>query len=293
MQQPRTIMTYLCSGNPNGTKTVEFSNRLIKGIAIPRKDLKTLEVKEAEYSGIYFLIGENEEGWDLAYIGQATNLRKRLVEHYNNTKKDFWTLAIAFTYKDGSLTESDINYLEKESIYIAKKVDRYEIQNSTNWNNGLIQDYRIPDMQEFIDDLKILLANLWIPILKEFTDKKIQLDETTIYYLSNRGTRAEWIYTEEGFLVLKWSIWPLDLAPAARNNRKYYATRHRPELLQQGVIKEQWNEIVFLKDFLFSSPSAASSSIVGASSNGRNDRKTKDGKTLHEMERITSTSGER
>lgn len=62
MQQPRTIMTYLCSGNPNGTKTVEFSNRLIKGIAIPRKDLKTLEVKEAEYSGIYFLIGENEEG---------------------------------------------------------------------------------------------------------------------------------------------------------------------------------------------------------------------------------------
>lgn len=283
--QPRTIMTYLCDGIPSGVRTVEFSNRLIKGIAIPRKDLKNLDLKEKDYSGIYFLIWENEEGDDLAYIGQATNLKKRLLEHYNNTSKDFWNLAIAFTYKDWSLTESDINYLEKELICLAKKVDRYKIQNSTNWNTGLIQDYRIPDMQEFIEDLKVLLANLWVPVLKDLIDKKTNKVGLSKYYLTARGAKAEWIYTEEGFLVLKWSTWPLELISAARNNSRYYATRHRPKLLQQGIIKEQWREIVFLKDSLFSSPSSASSFILGRGSNGRKDWKMKDGKTLDEMER--------
>ncbi len=129
----RTIITYLIEWNPNWLKTVEFSNKLIKGISIPRKDFKeALEQRsELKHSGIYFLIGEDEEGNNMTYIWQATILAKRLNDHYKDTSKDFWNNAICFTYKDGSLNESDINYLEKTIINEAKNADRYKILNNT------------------------------------------------------------------------------------------------------------------------------------------------------------------
>ena len=52
--KPRTIVTYLIDGNPAWIKTVEFSNRLIKWISIPRKYLKdSLKRDELKYSWIY------------------------------------------------------------------------------------------------------------------------------------------------------------------------------------------------------------------------------------------------
>ncbi|USN56659.1 MAG: GIY-YIG nuclease family protein [Candidatus Peribacteria bacterium] len=57
---------------------------------------------------------------------------KRLNDHYKNTDKDFWNTAIAFTYKDGTLNESDINFLEKELILAATQANRYKIQNGNS-----------------------------------------------------------------------------------------------------------------------------------------------------------------
>lgn len=284
MQQGKTIITYLVNWNPNGLKTVEFSNKLIKGISIPRKDFKEAieNRQELKYSGVYFLMGEDEEGNNMTYVWQATVLAKRLNDHYKDINKDFWNNAICFTYKDGSLNESDINYLERAIIYEAKNADRYTIINSTLWNNWLIQEHRISDMVEFVADLKILISNLWHNILTKLINKENHTSEDEIYYLTNRWSNAKWIYTDEGFLVLQWSIWPKDLVESQIKN-KYYAFRHRPKLIEKGIIKEEWNYIFFLKDYTFKTPSAAADIILWRSSNWWIDRKTKDWKTLDEI----------
>jgi len=64
----KTIITYLVDWTPTWIKTVEFSNRLIKGISIPRKDFKDINIEELSFSWIYFLFGEDEEWNDLVYI---------------------------------------------------------------------------------------------------------------------------------------------------------------------------------------------------------------------------------
>lgn len=116
----RTILTILHDDRATGVRTVEFSNRLIKGIAVPRsefKHLKNLEIAELGFSGIYFLIGENEDEKQSVYVGQAVNLKKRFEQHLKDESKDFWNIAVAFTTnKEGNLTESEINYLERELI---------------------------------------------------------------------------------------------------------------------------------------------------------------------------------
>lgn len=279
--QPKTIITYLVDGNPTGIKTVEFSTRLIKGVSVPRNDFKNaLERNELKFSGVYFLLGEDEQWNNVVYIWQATVLWKRLNDHFKDTSKDFWNNAICFTSKDWSLNESDINFLEKEVISLAKKANRYRILNSTSWNNWLILENRIPDMMEFMDDMWILMLNLGYFVLKELVNKKSSSKH--IYYLNGSWGNATWVYSNEWFIVLKWSIWPNRIA---KSHEWWYAEKHRPRLIQEWVIFEKDNNIIFASDYVFSSPSGAAILILGRSANWRIERKDKNWKTLDENER--------
>lgn len=283
MNKWRSIITFLVDWTTSWIKTVEFSNKLIKWISIPRKDLKeALKRKELDNSWVYFLLWEDESWNDLAYIWQATVLKKRINDHNRDINKDFWNYAVIFTFKDWTLNESDINFLEKELIREAKKVWRYKIKNWNSWNNWLIQEYRIPDMLWFIEDLQILLSNLWFNVLKELINKKELNNNSNIFYFNWRWSDAKWLYTEEWFVILKWSKWPLEVQESVEKN-KHYAYRNRPKLLLKGIIKNVENQIVFQKDYLFSSPSSAANLIWWWSYNGWITWKNDNWETLDEI----------
>ena len=281
----RTILTILHDNRATGVRTVEFSNRLIKGIAVPRsefKKLKTLEIEELSFSGIYFLIGENENEKQSVYVGQAVNIQKRFEQHLKDESKDFWNIAIAFTTnKEGNLTESEINYLEKALITRVWSIRRADLENKNSGNTCLIPPHKKADMEEYLSDMKILLGSLGFLFLQEYQDKN-QTSET-VYYLSAKGCNAKGIHTEEGFLVLKGSVGAKDLVKSVLENH-YYAYRKRPQLFEKNIIKEEWDTIVFLEDYLFSSPSGASDCITGGSTNGRDVRKTAKGKTFRQIQ---------
>ena len=278
---PRTIITYLTNWNPAWIKTVEFSNRLIKWISIPRKEFKeALQRNEMNFSWVYFLLWEDENWNNLAYIWQATVLKNRLNNHYNDTDKDFWNNAICFTYKDWSLTESDINFLEKKLIEESKRINRYTIKNNTWWNNWLIQEHRIPDMKEFIDDLKILIANLGYWVLKEIVTTKELKNKKNIYYLTTCTSDAKWVFTEEWFLVLKWSRITQGLSNSEKKS-KWYAYRNRSVFENKGIV----NNLEFTQDYTFPSPSSAASFIAWSSMNWWIAWKDENWNTLDENER--------
>ncbi len=281
----KTIVTYLVNGDATWIKTVEFSNRLIKWIFTSRKDFKGAKNRrELSNSWIYFLLWEDEEWKQLAYLWQATVLWKRLNDHYNDSKKDFWNTAVAFTYKDWTLNESDINYLERELITQAKSANRYEIKN-WNWgNNWLIQEYRVSDMLEFIFDLKILLESLWFKIFKKLIPTEKIKNKEDLYFLSTRWSEAKMVFTNEWVVVLKWSKWPLEMQKGVLKN-KWYSYRNRPLLIDKWIIREQGSTILFCEDHLFSSPSSAASFVAWASLNWWMEWKNIDNQTLDEIKR--------
>jgi hypothetical protein len=58
----------------------------------------------------------------------------------------------------------------------------------------------------------------------------------------------------------------------------------RQELIDLGVLHPQGSDYVFSQDFAFSSPSLASSVVLGRSSNGRLDWKDAQGHTLKQLQ---------
>ncbi len=284
MNNWKTIITYLVNWDAIGIKTVEFSNRLIKWIYIPRKDLKeSMERDELKNSWVYFLLWEDDEWNPLAYIWQATFLWKRLNDHDRDTNKDFWNIAVAFTYKDWTLNESDINFLERELIKLARKAQRFKIKNGNWWNNWLIQEYRIPDMLEFISDLKVLLESLWFKLFKELASKEELKNEENIYYLHSRWSNAKGVYSNEGFLVLKGSIWVNGIIPYQL--KMWHIKRNRDELLKKWIIEEIEDWFVFRKDYLFKTPTSWCNIVSWWNLNWWTEWRNKDGKSLDEIER--------
>lgn len=282
----RTILTILHDNSATGIKTIEFSNRLVKGIYIPRSDFKKLNINtlpEITYSWVYFLIGENEDDMLRVYIGQAINLQKRLEQHTKSEDKEFWTTAIAFTAKEAGLNESDINYLEKELINRATKTERCILENKNTWNTCLIPLHKKADMEDFISDLEILLGSLGFLFLKPFISKDAKSDQEE-FYLTTRWSNAQGYFTQEGFLVKKNSSWPIELVESAKNNN-YYPSKNRPIFIAKWIIEEKWGRIIFLKDHIFTSPSSAASLVCWRNSNGRIDRKNSKGETLDQKYR--------
>lgn len=277
----KTITQFLVDGSPTGIKTIELSNWIGKSIQIPRAKLKEAKNRpEMSQPAIYFLFGQDEEWNDRAYIGEAENVISRLATH--DTGKDFWDTVIVCISKDNNLTKADVKFLEARAIERAKKTWRYILENSVEPIPNNLPEYQIATMNEFLENIDLLISAIGFPIIKEsiINHKKNQI----IYSTDSRWSIANGIYTEDGFIVLKWSRWPREVQP---NVIKYnfYANRHRPKLLEQGVLEIQWDEIVFAQDYVFSSPSGASDVVVGASTNGWTYWKTKDWKTLDEIER--------
>ena len=66
---------------------------------------------------------------------------------------------------------------------------------------------------------------------------------------------------------------------------KEYRRDLRVRLIEDKILMQENDVLVFQTDHIFSSPSAASTIILARSSNGWNDWKNKQGKTLDELKR--------
>jgi predicted GIY-YIG superfamily endonuclease len=283
----RTIITYLTDWTVEWIKTIQFSNRLIKWLIIPRKDV-TVAVKtrsEIEGSWIYFLFGENEKWENSCYIGQAKNLSSRIQQHSKDTWKDFRNTVLCFTHTDWTLDKTDINYLEREIISIAKKAKRYEITNWTDWNKGLMREHRISDMQDFIEDAKILLNSLWLPVLQELiTNNEKWSTIESLYYLISRWSNAKWTFSTNGnFVVLEDSILSdNEIIPYQRD--LWNLEKRRNILKEEGIIINN----KFTKNYEFKTPTAACNIISWGNLNWRLEWKDSNWKTLDENIRKTT-----
>ena len=164
----KTIKIFLVDGEPNGLKTAELSNWVGQAIVIPRNKLKEIRQRQdCNKPAVYFLIGkENEEALlPTAYIGEAENLWNRLSTH--DSSKDFWQTAVAFVSKDNNLTKAHVRYLESRCLALATQAKRFDLDNGTEASLPSLSEADIAEMEEFLENLKLLLSALGYPILHE------------------------------------------------------------------------------------------------------------------------------
>nr|MDT0253734.1 GIY-YIG nuclease family protein [Endozoicomonas sp.] len=214
--QPATIKLFLVKGSPTGLRTAEISNWTGKAIAGPRSDLDAL-LKRVELAspGIYLLTGfDPDSGEPVIYIGEAENVSKRLKQHAQSEKKDYWIHTSAFVSKDDNLTKGHVRYIEGKLIEVAQAGKRAVVMNTVSSGSALPEADRA-EMDVFIERVLQLLPVLGIhqfssasalvarPSQKQGTE--IVSAKQPVLYLSVKGVSANGQRSEEGFTVFKSS----------------------------------------------------------------------------------------
>ena len=277
----KTIKIFLVDDEPNGLRTAELSNWVGQAIVIPRNKLKDIKQRpDCNKPTVYFLVGkENEEALlSTAYIGEAENLWGRLTTHDNS--KDFWRIAIAFISKDDNLTKAHVKYLESLCIEIASQTKRFDLENNTKSSLPALSEADIAEMEEFLSNLKLLLTAVGYPILQEVASKEQTNLSDPLFTCRGKKALATGRMTNEGFVVYEDSTATTQFSNAvAERNKKSF-----DKLISNGYLeKKDENLYIFIKDYVFNSPSAASDIILGNSTSGWKKWKTGSGKKLEEI----------
>ena len=281
----KTIKIFLIDGDPNGRMSCELSNWTGKAYKIPRIKIKDCTDREDLIStGVYLLFGKDEEGKDLAYIGEAETILKRLNQHLN--QKDFWNETIVFISKDENLNKAHIKYLENRLHDIAKNANRYKVENYITPTQSSISEPDQAEMEEFLENIKMLVNTLGHKVFEEKRDFRPKQKKETFFIKAARGADAEGEPTSDGFVVFKGSRAAGTTVPSMTSN----FLNLRQKLIDEKAIVENGNSYEFVEDFIFSSPSTAASMVMGRNANGLTEWKLKKGKTLKEYESSEITS---
>jgi hypothetical protein len=278
----KTIKIFLIDGEPNGRLTCELSNWSGKAFKIPRNKIKvSADRTELESTGIYILFGKSTDNKDLAYIGEGEEIYKRITQHVSG--KDFWNEVVIFISKDENLNKAHVKYLENRLYEIAKKVNRYNLDNSNTPTRSSISESDRSEMEEFIENIKLLTNTLGYKIFEELIHENQTTEEqanNTFYIRATRGANAQGQITNEGFVVLKDS----EIADSVTSSLNQSIINFRQRLIDEQKIVNINNKLIFTEDYLFSSPSTAAAIVMGRSANGLTEWRLSDGRILKSIE---------
>lgn len=285
MKFAKTIKIFLIDGDPNGRMSCELSNWTGKAYKIPRIKIKECTDREdLMNTGVYMLFGKDEEGKDLVYIGEAESIYKRLTQHLN--QKDFWNETIVFISKDDNLNKAHIKYLENRLHDIAQTAKRYKLENSVIPTQSSISESDKAEMEEFIENIKMLVNTLGHKVFEEKREFKPKQKHEIFSIKAARGADGQGEPSSDGFVVLKGS----KAAGTIVNSMTQNFITLRQKLINEGVLVDKGEYYEFSDDYIFSSPSTAAVMVMGRSANGLTEWKQKNGKTLKEFENNEKTT---
>lgn len=291
MDFARTVTMFLMDGTPKGRIKCSFDNWVGKVFLIPRTELKRSEERsELSQTGIYLLFGTNPQtGEEQVYVGQARErmngkgVLARVMEHRVKDKFDYFSHAILIIDSPNTFGPTEISYLENAFYQRILAADRIQVINGNNPSPGNVTEEKEAELNQFIANAKILIGSLGYHIFDEVDENKPTSEEVADtsasgtgpwLYLKASGVEAVGRQTTEGFVVYPGSKLREPLQPSApagvRKNREELADRIE--------------NLELTRKTLFSSPSAASSFILGYSSSGPFSWKTADGISLRELE---------
>jgi len=277
MSKPYSIKIFLPGGDPDGLRIIEKSNWSGAGLVVPRSLFgEGRQRRELSRTGVYVLLGPPEaSGLPRVYVGEGDPIRPRLEQHA--AKKDFWTSCIAFTSKDENLNKAHVQYLEARLIALAVQARRCVLDNGNAPALPSMSEADAADAEGFLTEMLLCFPVLGLGV---FSTATVAQARGRTLYLRAKGVEAEGLETAEGFVVRAGSTAVKSEVPSCHA----YLKELRAALVDNGVLKASGDGCAFTQDYVFSSPSTAAGVVLGRSSNGRVEGKTKDGQTLKELQ---------
>lgn len=285
---PFSLRIFVADGDPDGLRLVERSNWIGKAVIFPRALFPDVRGREEfKQTGIYLLLGPRDKGdGDMLYIGEGDPVRPRIDSHYAN--KDFWTRAVFFVASSGQLNKAHVKYLESQLIRLAIAAKRMPLDNANKPSLPTLSEADKADMDVFLQNLLGILPVLGISAFEQSpkVSKKGKMHDLSC---SGKGVTATGQDTPQGFVVRSGSSAYRESTPS---QKKHYpkVCELREELIENGVLREEDGKLIFTQDYTFSSPSMASSVVLGRSSNGRAVWKNNAGQTLKQLQEAQAKS---
>lgn len=272
-----SVRLFLPGGDPDGVKIVEKSNWTGSGLVIPRTLFgETRGRAELKRAGVYLLVGPDDQSQlPRVYVGEGDPVGPRLDSHAKT--KDFWTHLVAFTSKDQNLNKAHVQYLESRLSDLARTAKRCTLDNGNAPQAPSLSEADAAEVEGFLADVLLCLPVLGYGF---FEPAPAPAPAAVELVLSARGVEGRGYESATGFIVRTGS-------QAAKSEVKSihgYLSDFRRSLIDQGVLADRGTHYEMTQDYPFNSPSTASGVLLGRTSNGRVDWKTKDGRTLKSIQ---------
>ena len=289
MSAGRSVRLFLADGTPGGLLTAEIMNWTGHVTAAPRSELAVLlQREEAARTGVYLLLGDDPTavGGSVAYIGESDVVGSRLKKHAQPEEqggKDFWERAVILTSKDANLTKAHARYLESRFIELATLAGRTTLFNGTAPSRtGLLPEADVSDMEYFVAQARIILPVLGVNLLRSPGAAAPSPGQTTspsspefAMSLKKEGITARAREIDGEFTVMSGSLARLSWTGVPGHGYRVL----REKLERDGTLARSatGSTMMFSRDHVFASPSAAAAVIAGRASNGRKDWRLPDG----------------
>lgn len=229
---------------------------------IPRAKLKDLKARpEAVQPGVYFLFGEGKETTrPKVYVGESESFYKRLADH--DGKKEFWNVAAAFT--GGALDRADVKYLEHRAVAEAKKIDRYDVDNTVSPLKNAMSEFKLSAVEHYYENLQFVLALFGFALFQEVP---VQANAVERYYVNSIDASAVGTLLENGqFMVFAGSLSRIADTPSFQSMSN---AALRKLLVADGVLKvDSVKSYKFTQNHIFTTPSQAAEVVMGRSADG-------------------------
>ena len=265
-----TLELFFIDGKPDGMLTAEVFGWTGHILVAPRTRLpEALKRKESSYTGVYILLGEQEEE-PLAYIGEGENIANRIKSH--DAKKDWWTRAVLITSAANNLHKAHVQYLEALLVKEGINASNTKLENNTNPALPSLSEAAQANMEAFIDQLLMILPAIRVdlfaskvkPDKPEAIETSQSASKSPVFELTlkKEGIKATAILEDGEFVVQKGSLARGEYI--GERSEKYSYWKLYDKLIDQGILVDQGSHKVFNLSYAFSSTSAA-----GAVCNGR------------------------
>lgn len=284
----KKLTIYMIDGTEYGPRIAEIGNWVGKAFYSPRTTIsKVINRQEFNNPGIYCLKSnsDSESFQEKIYIGEAENVKSRIKQHIQDSKKDFVEI-IFFISKDDLLTKTQIKYLESRLIQLAIEAKTAEIENGNTPSLPTLHEADISDMEYFLDQIKLVLPVMGFRFLissiitqseKESVSKQ---QENVLLKINNSKINAKMYINNQGFIVTKGSQAKKNLSKSCTITYR----KLRQKLLDTEILRDNGEFYEFIEDTIFSSPSAASNMILGRNSNGYTEWVSENGISLKKLE---------
>lgn len=283
-----TVYTKLLDKTLEGARIIDMgSTKTCQCYVLPYDKVAKVgkDYLQSKYA-FYLLLGTDELGHPMAYVGQTNDFTVRCNDH--KQKKDWWDTALVFVSKADEIFASEVLYLEYIGWKEACERKNYKIANTKPIKEPGLSDDKKNDMELFFEEIKFLTRFYGCTVFEEPTHTKAEEMEHTVLYMLKPKVGIDatvWYYPLTKTYILKsGSKIRLNDLPNGSNE----AHNLRASIKANATLgKKDGDLLVTLQDIDISStdrtPSGATCVINGGADQGTTSLRDKEGRTFEKL----------